>query len=112
MYENQRDNGSGFVTGVLMGAMVGAGVALLFAPKAGADLRGDLGESVTSMRDAVTRHYRELARKAGVELEDLEAYAENAAQSFETSANEMLESAKTRVRGKARQADAAMDSQV
>ncbi len=111
MYENQRDNGTGFATGVLMGAMVGAGVALLLAPKAGVELRGDLGESVSSLRDAVARRYRELARKAGVELEDLEAYAESAAQSFETSASEMLESAKGRVRGAAKQAESTLDSQ-
>jgi len=107
MYENQRDNGASFTTGVLMGALVGAGAALLFAPKAGSELREDLGESVSSVRDAVVRRYRELAQRAGVELEDLEAQAERAAQSFETSAKEMLENAKNRVR----RAESAFDSQ-
>lgn len=111
MYENSRDNGSSFTTGVLMGALVGAGAALLFAPKAGSELREDLGESVSSVRDAVVRRYRELAQRAGVELEDLEAQAENAAQSFEASANEMLEKAKNRVKRGARQAESAFDSQ-
>ena len=113
MYETQRDNGSGFTTGVLMGAMVGAGVALLLAPKAGAELRGDLGESMTSVRDAVTRRYRELAHRAGVELDDLEAQAHDAAESFESSAREMLENAKQRRARRGRQAqDSAFSAEV
>lgn len=109
MYQNQRDNGTGFTTGVLMGALVGAGVALLFAPKAGAELREDLGDSVSSVRDAVTRRYRELASRAGVELDDLETQAESAAQSFEASATEMLENAKSKGRRAMGRAESAFD---
>lgn len=109
MYWNQRDSGTGFTTGMLMGAMVGAGVALLFAPKAGYELRSDLGDSVSSVRDAVTRRYRELADRAGVQLDDLEAQAESAAQSFEDGANELLESAKSKGRRAMRQAESALD---
>ena len=84
---------SGFAAGLVTGAMVGAGLALLFAPKAGAELRGELGESVTSVRDAVARRYHALAEMAGVELENLESHIDRAAASIESGAREVLDSA-------------------
>ena len=111
MFNDERDNGAGFATGVLMGALVGAGVALLFAPKAGADLRGDLGESVSSVRDAVARRYRELAQRAGVELENLEEQVENAAETFEANAREMLDSAQQRRSSRSRRSAGATDAE-
>ncbi|MGE0363539.1 MAG: YtxH domain-containing protein [Vicinamibacterales bacterium] len=66
MFNDGRD-GTGFTTGVVVGALVGAGVALLFAPKAGDELRSDLNGSMTSLREAVARRYRALAEMAGVE---------------------------------------------
>lgn len=92
----ERDNGAGFAAGAITGAMVGAGLALLFAPKPGAELRGELSESVTSMRDAVARRYRELADRAGVEIENLEERVDAAAETFERGAREMLQSASDR----------------
>jgi gas vesicle protein len=87
---------SGFTAGMITGAMVGAGLALLFAPKAGADLRGELGESMASMRDALGRHYRALAERAGVELENIESHIDRAAASVESSAREVMEDARRR----------------
>ena len=88
-YERE-SSGTGFAVGALTGAMVGAGLALLFAPKAGAELREDLSESVTSLRGAVTRRYQELAARAGVEIENLEERVDAAAESIEVSARELL----------------------
>jgi gas vesicle protein len=90
------DRGHGFATGVLTGAMVGAGLALLFAPKAGAELRGDLNDSLTAVRDAVARRYQALAEMAGVEFENLEERVDRATESIEASAREVLQSATTR----------------
>ena len=91
-------DGSGFAVGAITGALVGAGLALLFAPKAGSELRGDLSESMTSMRDAVARRYRELAERAGVEIENLEERVDAAAETFESSAREMLDAASSAAR--------------
>ncbi len=49
-YERE-SSGAGFAAGALTGALVGAGLALLLAPKAGAELREELGESLTSLRE-------------------------------------------------------------
>lgn len=88
-YERE-SNGAGFAAGALTGALVGAGLALLLAPKAGTELREELGESLTSLREAVARRYRELAARAGVEIEHLEERVDAAAESIEVSARELL----------------------
>jgi gas vesicle protein len=93
MYDTQRDNNQGFAVGLLTGAVVGAGIALLLAPKSGAALRDDLGDSWTQLRDAVGRRLRELADRAGVELENLQERIDQTAQSVESSASKLVEAA-------------------
>lgn len=93
---NEREHG--FNSGIIVGALVGAGLALLFAPKAGADLRDDLSGSMTSVRDAVARRYRALADRAGVELDNLEARVDQAAAAVESTARDVMDSAAQRRR--------------
>ena len=63
--EKQESAGSGmFLLGAVAGALVGAGVALLMAPKPGAEMRQDLNQGFNSLRDAAARRYREMADKA------------------------------------------------
>jgi gas vesicle protein len=83
----------GFTAGVVTGALIGAGLALLFAPKAGAELRHDLNGSMSAVRDAVARRYQALAEMAGVELENLDERVDRAAEAIESSAREVLDSA-------------------
>ena len=64
MYRNDSDLGAGFTLGILAGAAIGAGLALLFAPKAGQALRSDIADSVDSLRTAVAERYQELAERA------------------------------------------------
>lgn len=68
---NEQDSaGSGsFLLGALAGALVGAGVALLMAPKSGAQTRQDLSSGYNSMRDAASRRYRDLADRASAKIE-------------------------------------------
>jgi len=99
MYRRHRDHeNAGFTTGIVTGAMVGVGLALLFAPKSGSLLREDIGEGVGSLREAIGRRYREMADRAGVELEGFQDRVERAAQSVESSAREFIDAAAQRVR--------------
>ena len=66
-YEAWEGSG-GFLLGALAGALVGAGVALLLAPKSGAQIRGDLSSGFNTARDAAARRYRDLADKASQKL--------------------------------------------
>jgi gas vesicle protein len=58
-----------FLLGALAGALVGAGVALLMAPKSGAEVRRELGTGYNSVRDAAARRYRDLADRASAKLD-------------------------------------------
>jgi gas vesicle protein len=58
-----------FLLGALAGALVGAGVALLMAPKSGAETRQDLSSGYNSMRDAAARRYRDLADRASAKID-------------------------------------------
>jgi gas vesicle protein len=56
--------GSSFVLGMLAGAAIGAGLALLFAPKTGTEMRRQLAEQAGNWRDAASRGYRRAAETA------------------------------------------------
>lgn len=72
-WNDQESVGSGtFLLGALAGALVGAGVALLMAPKSGAQTREDLSNGYSSVREAAARRYRDLAERANTKLVELE----------------------------------------
>lgn len=76
-WNDQESAGSGnFILGALAGALVGAGIALLMAPKTGAQVRGDLSSGYGSVREAAARRYRELADRANAKLGELEQKVE------------------------------------
>lgn len=77
----ETDGGGNFATGLLIGALVGAGLALLFAPEKGEAVRRKLGkkarrvtesarevveDAAEEVRDEVARRRREIARNLGV----------------------------------------------
>ena len=60
------DNGSGtFVLGLLAGAALGAGLGMLFAPKAGSKLRRQLVERAGALADRAQEGYRKVTEDAG-----------------------------------------------
>jgi|KBSMisStaDraftv2_1062788.scaffolds.fasta_scaffold10782_2 gas vesicle protein len=79
---NQGANGASFVAGVFTGALIGAAVGLLFAPRVGAELRGQIkdaasaagqkaSETIGAVADAGRTAYqqaRDVASTAGDEL--------------------------------------------
>ena len=98
LMNEQESAGSGmFLLGAVAGALVGASVALLMAPKPGAEMRSDLNASFNSLRDAAARRYREMADRAGVQISNLEEKADQLADQLETSAREALDKASARV---------------
>ncbi len=59
---------AGFVTGLVIGALVGAGVALLFAPARGDRLRRRLGRGARAFRDRARNELDDAARRARREI--------------------------------------------
>jgi gas vesicle protein len=76
-WNDEQTTGSGtFLLGALAGALVGAGVALLMAPKPGAEVRRDLSDGYSSVRDAASRRYRDIADRASAKIDQASAKIE------------------------------------
>jgi gas vesicle protein len=60
-------NGYSFVAGFFLGSTLGAAVALLFAPKSGAELREDLAAEGKKLRETTSGNVSEI-REKGEEL--------------------------------------------
>jgi gas vesicle protein len=68
--DQESTSSSMFLLGAVAGALVGAGVALLMAPKPGAEVRRDLSDGYSSVRDAAQRRYRDLADRAAQKVDE------------------------------------------
>jgi gas vesicle protein len=62
-YENE--HGGGFMMGLLTGTVLGAGLGMLLAPKAGAELRGAIGEQARNLGNKASEQYRRASDSAG-----------------------------------------------
>jgi gas vesicle protein len=62
-YENE--GGGGFMMGLLTGTVLGAGLGMLLAPKAGSELRGQIGEQARNIGNVATEQYRKASEAAG-----------------------------------------------
>ena len=60
----QRGDGGGFLLGLIAGAAVGGGLALLFAPRQGADMRHGLAASAQEAGRRLTEAYGSVASTA------------------------------------------------
>ncbi len=64
MNQNDRDQLLGFVQGFLLGGLIGAGVALLYAPQSGKETREDLRRKSREFKDEAERQYQQALDRA------------------------------------------------
>src|SRR6188508_1592449 len=64
-YENEGGGGGSFVMGLLTGTVLGAGLGMLFAPKAGSELRGQISEQAGNLANTAGEQYRRATEAAG-----------------------------------------------
>src|SRR5438552_10478127 len=64
-YENEGGGGGSFVMGLLTGTVLGAGLGMLFAPKSGSELRGQISEQAGNIANAASDQYRRVSEAAG-----------------------------------------------
>lgn len=66
-YDRFEDEGSGgrFVMGLLTGAVLGAGLGMLFAPKRGSELRNQLSEQAGNLANQASEGVRKVTANAG-----------------------------------------------
>ena len=62
-YEHEGSSG-GFMMGLLTGTVLGAGLGMLLAPKAGSDLRGAIGEQARNLGNKASEQYRRATESA------------------------------------------------
>src|SRR5687768_17237956 len=57
-FDNESGGGGSFVMGLLTGTVLGAGLGMLFAPKAGSELRGQISEQAGNLANQASEGYR------------------------------------------------------
>jgi gas vesicle protein len=63
-FENENSGGGSFVMGLLTGTVLGAGLGMLFAPKAGSELRNQLTEQAGSLATQAQDGIRKVTENA------------------------------------------------
>ena len=81
-------HGGGFVLGLIAGAVVGAGLGMLFAPKSGAELRGQLSDQADEFASMAGRQYRRAASTANDLMDRGRGAYESAREAVSNGANE------------------------
>jgi len=64
-FDNEGGGGGSFVMGLLTGTVLGAGLGMLFAPKAGSELRGQISEQANNLANTASEQYRRATEAAG-----------------------------------------------
>jgi len=64
-FDNEGSGGGSFVMGLLTGTVLGAGLGMLFAPKAGSELRGQISEQAGNLANQASEGYRKATESAG-----------------------------------------------
>lgn len=101
-YDDKKGSGSGtgFTTGLVLGGLVGAAAALLYAPKKGNELRGDLRESSIRLKERTMQMKDETMLKAKLGKMDAQDKVDSMKEktsSMSVSARQKLQEAKNAV---------------
>jgi len=64
-FDNENRGGGSFVMGLLTGTVLGAGLGMLFAPKAGSELRSQLSDQAGTLANQASEGYRRATENAG-----------------------------------------------
>jgi len=89
-YENE-GSGAGFMMGLLTGTVLGAGLGMLLAPKAGSELRGALGEQARTISNAASEQYKKASEVAGTWAERGREFVDKAREAVNRGADEARE---------------------
>ena len=85
---DEHDGGAGFMMGLLTGTVLGAGLGILLAPKAGAELRGAIGEQARNIGSKAQEQYRRASDSAGQWAEKGRGFVDRARDAVARGAEE------------------------
>jgi gas vesicle protein len=86
--DNEASGGGSFVMGLLTGTVLGAGLGILFAPRAGAELRSQLSEQAANLATTASDGYRQATENAGQWAEKGKDMYGKAREAVKTGADE------------------------
>src|ERR671931_662840 len=87
-YDNETSGGGGFMIGLLTGTVLGAGLGMLLAPKAGSELRGAIGEQARTWGNAAQEQYKKASETAGQWAERGREFVDKARDAVSRGADE------------------------
>src|SRR4051794_5392042 len=87
-YDNEGGGGGSFVMGLLTGTVLGAGLGMLFAPKAGSELRGQLSDQANNIANKASEGYRRAGEAAGNWADKGREYVDKARDAVARGADE------------------------
>lgn len=103
-YDSHSRSNSSLLMGLVAGAAVGGGLALLFAPRQGADMRHDLasgaqraGRKLRDGYETVAETMRERARRLAEQTQDLRERANETAESAQESLQDSFDTTSRRM---------------
>lgn len=80
--------GGGFMMGLLTGTVLGAGLGMLLAPKAGSELRGAIGEQAKNISNKANEQYRRASESAGTWAEKGREFVDKAREAVSRGTEE------------------------
>ena len=87
-YDNESSGGGGFMMGLLTGTVLGAGLGMLLAPKAGSELRGAIGEQARNWGNSASEQYKRASETAGQWAERGREFVDKAREAVSRGADE------------------------
>ena len=91
-YESEDSNGGGFVTGLFVGAVVGAVAALLFAPESGETTRQQLKDLAEQQKDNLKNQWDHAKEKVvSTAREGVDSLAQKASSSVDMFADKAVD---------------------
>lgn len=64
-FDDESSGGGAFLMGLIAGAVLGAGIGMLLAPKAGSELRSQLGDTASRLRERAAEGYGRVSEMYG-----------------------------------------------
>lgn len=64
-FDDESSGGGAFLMGLVAGAVLGAGIGMLLAPKAGSELRSQLGDTASRLRERAAEGYGRVSEMYG-----------------------------------------------
>ena len=91
----EHEGGGGFMMGLLTGAVIGAGLGMLLAPKAGSEIRGQVAEQARNFGTKASEQYRRASETASEWAERGKDVVTQAREGFNRGAEEARDFAGT-----------------